>query len=129
MRRKVGPWSKVNRACAGLEMDVALLALNNRLTEVLARTDSTRNIGIAGAGMTLHLPSGEAAPHKMIRSSGSERLQQCEIKLTQEYCCGITACIGINAKLASLRLWLPSGHRRGVRPHASKVGLQKIRSL
>jgi hypothetical protein len=35
----------------------------------------------------------------MIRSSGSERLQQREIKLTQEYCCGITACIGINAEL------------------------------
>ena len=39
--------------------------------------------GISGTGMTLHLPLGEAAPHKMIRSSGNERLQQCEIKLTQ----------------------------------------------
>jgi hypothetical protein len=34
--------------------------------------------------MTLHLPLGEAAPHKMIRNSVSERLQQCEIKLTHD---------------------------------------------
>ena len=53
---------------------------------------------MSGAGMTPHLPLGEAAPHKMIRSSGSERLQQCEITLTQGYCRGIEACIGIKAE-------------------------------
>jgi hypothetical protein len=54
---------------------------------------------ISGAGMTPHLPLGEAAPHKMIRNSVSERLQQCEIKLTRGYCCGIAACITIRAQL------------------------------
>ena len=52
-------------------------ALNNRLSEVLGERDE-RSIKSAGAAMTLHLPLGEAAPHKIVRSSESKRLQQCK---------------------------------------------------
>lgn len=54
---------------------------------------------ISGAEMPLHLPLGEAAPHKMIRNAGTERLQQCETKVPQGYYSGIAACISIGAEL------------------------------
>ena len=67
-------FATANPSC-GLGMNPARFALNNRLSEVLLKNGHGTQHGISDARMTLHLPLGGAAPHKMIRSSESERLQ------------------------------------------------------